>query len=130
MAVFLATRLVRVVHDRPADDALRDVMKEDGLRRLFVISSPRVANSQIDAHYPSDAMIRVVLDNHSAHISRETMAYLGERPGRFEYVHTPKHGSWLHLIEWHLTRLSVLEWSEKLVFSLAHADLSRCFINR
>ena len=54
---------------------------------------------QIDAHYPSDAIIRVVLDNHSAHISRETMAYLGERPGRFEYVHTPKHGSWLNLIE-------------------------------
>ena len=27
------------------------------------------------------------------------MAYLGTRPGRFEYVHTPKHGSWLNLIE-------------------------------
>jgi transposase len=40
-----------------------------------------------------------VLDNHSAHISKETMAYLSERPGRFEYVHTPKHGSWLNLIE-------------------------------
>ncbi len=26
-------------------------------------------------------------------------AYLSERPGRFEYVHTPKHGSWLNLIE-------------------------------
>jgi transposase len=54
---------------------------------------------QIDAHYPDDAIIRVVLDNHSAHISKETMAYLSERPGRFEYVHTPKHGSWLNLIE-------------------------------
>ena len=54
---------------------------------------------QIDAHYPEEAIIRVVLDNHSAHISKETMAYLGERPGRFEYVHTPKHGSWLNLIE-------------------------------
>jgi len=54
---------------------------------------------QLDAHYPDDAIIRVVLDNHSAHISKETMAYLGERPGRFEYVHTPKHGSWLNLIE-------------------------------
>ena len=41
----------------------------------------------------------MVLDNHSAHISRETMAYLGTRPGRFEYVHTPTHGSWLNLIE-------------------------------
>jgi len=54
---------------------------------------------QLDAHYPEDAVIRVVLDNHSAHISKETMAYLGSRPGRFEYVHTPKHGSWLNLIE-------------------------------
>jgi transposase len=54
---------------------------------------------QLDAHYPSEAIIRVVLDNHSAHISKETMAYLSERPGRFEYVHTPKHGSWLNLIE-------------------------------
>ena len=40
-----------------------------------------------------------MLDNHSAHISKETVAYLGTRPGRFEYVHTPKHGSWLNLIE-------------------------------
>ena len=41
----------------------------------------------------------MVLDNHSAHISEETMAYLATRPGPFEYVHTPKHGSWLNLIE-------------------------------
>ena len=54
---------------------------------------------RLDAHYPSEAVIRVVLDNHSAHISKETMAYLATRPGRFEYVHTPKHGSWLNLIE-------------------------------
>ena len=54
---------------------------------------------QLDEHYPSEAIIRVVLDNHSAHISRETVAYLSTRPGRFEYVHTPKHGSWLNLIE-------------------------------
>ena len=54
---------------------------------------------RLDEHYPSDAIIRVVLDNHSAHISKETMAYLASRPGRFEYVHTPKHGSWLNLVE-------------------------------
>ena len=35
----------------------------------------------------------------SAHISRETFAYLETRPNRFEYVHTPKHGSWLNLVE-------------------------------
>jgi transposase len=54
---------------------------------------------RLDEHYPQDAIIRVVLDNHSAHISKETTAYLATRPGRFEYVHTPKHGSWLNLIE-------------------------------
>lgn len=54
---------------------------------------------RLDSHYPADAIIRVVLDNHSAHISKETMAYLASRPGRFEYVHTPKHGSWLNLVE-------------------------------
>ena len=38
---------------------------------------------RLHRHYPPDAVIRVVLDNHSAHISRETMAYLATRPGRF-----------------------------------------------
>ena len=50
-------------------------------------------------HYPAEAVIRVVLDNHSAHISKETMAWLAAHPGRFEYTHTPKHGSWLNLVE-------------------------------
>lgn len=54
---------------------------------------------RLDAYYPPAAIIRVVLDNHSAHISKETIAYLATRPRRFEYVHTPKHGSWLNLIE-------------------------------
>ncbi|MCW8237279.1 IS630 family transposase, partial [Verminephrobacter eiseniae] len=54
---------------------------------------------RLHEHYPSQAVIRVVLDNHSAHTCKETMAYLASRPGRFEYVHTPKHGSWLNLVE-------------------------------
>jgi transposase len=54
---------------------------------------------ELDEHYPKDCTIRVILDNHSAHISKETMAYLASRPNRFIYVHTPKHGSWLNLIE-------------------------------
>lgn len=52
-----------------------------------------------DAHYPADARIRLVLDNHSAHISRETRGYLATVPNRFEFIFTPKHGSWLNLIE-------------------------------
>ena len=61
---------------------------------------------RLDGHYPADATIRVVLDNHSAHISKETMAYLATRPGRFEYVHTPKHGSWLNLIEMTFSKMA------------------------
>ena len=54
---------------------------------------------EMDAYYPAESIIRIVLDNHSAHISKETMKYLSTRPGRFLYVHTPKHGSWLNLVE-------------------------------
>jgi len=54
---------------------------------------------EMDAYYPVESSIRIILDNHSAHISKETMKYLASRPGRFLYVHTPKHGSWLNLIE-------------------------------
>ena len=54
---------------------------------------------ELDASYPQDHTIRLILDHHSAHISRETMSYLATRPNRFRYVHTPKHGSWLNLIE-------------------------------
>jgi len=54
---------------------------------------------ELDAYYPVESTIRIILDNHSAHISKETMKYLASRPGRFLYVHTPKHGSWLNLVE-------------------------------
>jgi transposase len=53
----------------------------------------------LDAYYPAGLTIRVILDNHSAHISKETRAFLATRPNRFQYVHTPKHGSWLNLVE-------------------------------
>ena len=54
---------------------------------------------EIDEKYPKESRIRIILDNHSAHISKETMKYLSSVPNRFEYVHTPKHGSWLNLVE-------------------------------
>jgi transposase len=54
----------------------------------------------IDAAYPPATAIKLILDNHSAHISRETRAWLAERPThRFKFTFTPKHGSWLNLIE-------------------------------
>lgn len=52
-----------------------------------------------DAHYPAGARIRIVLDNHSAHISKETRTFLATVPNRFDFTFTPKHGSWLNLIE-------------------------------
>lgn len=53
----------------------------------------------VDQAYPPGVTIRVVLDNHSAHVSKETRAYLSSAPNRFEFIFTPKHGSWLNLIE-------------------------------
>src|SRR5262252_3763486 len=54
----------------------------------------------LDTAYPAHTTIKLILDNHSAHISRETRAWLSTRPaGRFELTFTPKHGSWLNLIE-------------------------------
>lgn len=55
--------------------------------------------SDLDAKYPPECTIRIILDNHSAHISKETQAYLSRRPNRFQYVLTPKHGSWLNIVE-------------------------------
>ena len=53
----------------------------------------------LDAYYPPHCTIRLILDNHSAHLSKETRAYLATRPNRFKYVLTPVHGSWLNLAE-------------------------------
>lgn len=55
---------------------------------------------KLDARYPEGDVIRIVCDNHSAHKSKETRNYLATRPeGRFVFVFTPKHGSWLNMIE-------------------------------
>jgi transposase len=55
--------------------------------------------SDLDARYPPECTIRIILDNHSAHISKETQAFLSLHPNRFQYVLTPKHGSWLNIVE-------------------------------
>ena len=61
----------------------------------------------IDAAYPPATAIKLILDNHSAHISRETTAWLAERPThRFELTFTPKHGSWLNLVEGFFSKLA------------------------
>lgn len=54
----------------------------------------------LDAKYPEGDTIRLILDNHSAHKSKETKSYLATLPeGRFVFVFTPTHTSWLNMIE-------------------------------
>lgn len=61
----------------------------------------------LDKKYPSQDKIRIILDNHSAHTSKETKNFLATMPeGRFEFVFTPKHGSWLNMIESFFSKMS------------------------
>ena len=48
---------------------------------------------KVDKIYLEHDTIRLVLDNHSAHTSKETKAFLAAHPRRFLFVFTPKHGS-------------------------------------
>jgi transposase len=49
----------------------------------------------------------LILDNHSAHISKETRAWVAEQPAhRFEFTFTPTHGSGLNLIEGFFSKLA------------------------
>lgn len=61
----------------------------------------------LDAAYPAHTAIHLILDNHSAHISKETKAWLDEQPKqRFKFTFTPKHGSWLNLVEGFFSKLT------------------------
>jgi len=62
---------------------------------------------QLDAAYPTQTAIKLILDNHSAHISRETRAWVeAQTDGRFRFVFTPKHGSWLNLVEGFFSKMT------------------------
>jgi transposase len=61
----------------------------------------------LDAAYPAHTAIKLILDNHSAHISKETKAWVAEQPAhRFDFTFTPTHGSWLNLIEGFFSKLA------------------------
>jgi transposase len=74
----------------------------------------------LDSYYPAECTIRLILDNHSAHISKETRTFLATKPNRFKYVLTPTHGSWLNIVETlfgkmartFLRRIRVKSWEE------------------
>lgn len=60
----------------------------------------------LDQKYPAGDKIRLILDNHSAHTSQETQMYLNTIPGRFEFVFTPTHGSWLNMVEGFFSKMT------------------------
>lgn len=60
----------------------------------------------LDAKYPKGDKIRLILDNLKVHTSEETRKYLATVPERFEFVFTPKHGSWLNLVEGFFSKMT------------------------
>lgn len=54
---------------------------------------------KLDSKYPVGDKIRLVLDNLKVHSSNKVKEYLQTVPERFEFVFTPKHASWLNLVE-------------------------------
>jgi transposase len=62
---------------------------------------------QIDAAHAPAIAIKLLVDNHSSHKSKETRAWLGKQPkGRLAFTFLPKHGSWLNLIEGFFSKLA------------------------
>lgn len=78
------------LEDGHAFPLVSDTHKSSDFRRLL---------TRLDEWYPEGDVIRLVLDNHSAHKSKETRAWLQAHSGRFELVLTPTHGSWLNMVE-------------------------------
>lgn len=60
----------------------------------------------LDNKYPKGDKIRIVLDNLKVHTSEETRKYLATVPGRFDFVFTPKHGSWLNMVEGFFSKMT------------------------
>lgn len=60
----------------------------------------------LDDKYPKGDKIRIVLDNLKVHTSEATRKYLSTVPERFEFVFTPKHGSWLNMVEGFFSKMT------------------------
>ena len=60
----------------------------------------------LDKKYSTGDKIRLVLDNLKVHTSEQTRKYLASVPGRFEFVFTPKHGSWLNMVEGFFSKMT------------------------
>ena len=44
--------------------------------------------NSVDKDYPGDYKIKITMDNHSIHKSKETQEYINKKPGRFKFVFT------------------------------------------
>lgn len=60
----------------------------------------------LDDKYPKGDKLRIVLDNLKVHTSEATRKYLATVLGRFEFVFTPKHGSWLNMVEGFFSKMT------------------------
>jgi transposase len=54
--------------------------------------------ADIDRDTPAHLRIHLVMDNGSSHVSKATRAWLAAHP-RFTVTYTPKHASWLNMVE-------------------------------
>lgn len=61
---------------------------------------------KLDKKYPKGDKIRLILDNLKVHSSQKVVGYLESNPGRFEFVFTPKHASWLNLVEGFFSKMT------------------------
>lgn len=61
---------------------------------------------KLDAKYPKGDKIRLILDNLKVHTSQKVVEYLQTIPDRFEFVFTPKHASWLNLVEGFFSKMT------------------------
>ncbi|TYT76454.1 IS630 family transposase [Treponema phagedenis] len=115
--------------DLPADETHQCIRRDYEYKRLGTLSLlagidlqtgdaiPLVSDSHtskdyvqflkiLDERYPQEDKIRIILDNLKVHTSKETIRYFSTVPGRFEFVFTPKHGSWLNMIEGFFSKLT------------------------
>lgn len=114
--------IANVADDLPPTEESSTIKRDYEYKRLGTVSLlagidlqtgeaiPLVSNSHnstdyieflkmLDARYPKGDKIRLVLDNLRVHTAKGVVEYLSTVEGRFEFVFTPKHASWLNLVE-------------------------------
>ena len=86
-------------------DAHRPWRKVKVTERRPAATSPDCMRDLVDLHYPKAERIRVVLDNLSTHSAGALYEAFPARRGavallrRLEFHYTPKHASWLNMVE-------------------------------